>query len=382
MERSTSICIRRQLQRASSALGGVLILGSLSGLAAEPDIPRVPVDAERVSVKQEIQLGAAYLSGRRVPQNLTQSEYWYERAANSGDPLAQNQVGFFYQTGTGVTRDLVRAAQWYQRAADGGFLKAKVNLGVAYLWGIGVKKDAQFGYDLIHEAAAKNCGLADAYLGEIYYFGIGVPADHEAARGWYEKGARANDSIAENRLAEMLVAANPSKRDLVKAAKLFRQSIKGGYVLAQHSLGLILVNHPELPAQPNEAVELLQNASEAGIWKSSAVLGAVYRDGKGVAKDQAKSFFYFRLAQRQGGETAAKAVAKDLSILSRILTADQTSILTAKADDWLKRHPLTLQFFYKDTGTSSEFPVFAISAAKDDTHAGRLIAAPPGKAEP
>jgi TPR repeat protein len=382
MERSTLISLRRQLMRAFSAHACVLTFGAMLGAAAEPDIPRIPVDAERLSVKQEIQLGAAYLAGRGVHQNYAQSAYWYERAANAGDPLAQNEIGYFYQTGTGVTQDSARAVQWYQRAADGGFLEARVNLGIAYLWGVGVKKDAQLGYELIHEAAVRNCGLADAYLGEMYYFGIGVPVDHEAARGWYERGARFNDSIAEHQLAALLVDGNPSRKDLLKATKLFRKSIKGGYVPAQHSLGLLLIQHSELAAQPNEAINNLQSASEAGNWKSSVVLGALYRDGKGVPRDHAKAFYYFRLAQLQGGEIARKTVANDLSILSRELTSEQAATLKEQTDEWLKKHPLTLQFVYKDTGSSSEFPVFAISAAKDDTHAGRLIAAPPGKAEP
>jgi hypothetical protein len=69
-------------------------------------------------------------------------------------------------------------------------------------------------------------------------------------------------------------------------------------------------------------------------------------------------------------------------LLSRELTSEQAATLIAQTDEWVKQHPLTLQFVYKDTGSSSEFPIFAISAANDDTHAGRLIAAPPGKAEP
>jgi len=382
MQRSSTNHLHKPLLLACSALGPVLALGAIFAAASEPDIPRIPEDAERLSVKQEIKRGAAYLAGRGVPQDYAKSAYWYERAANAGDPLAQNEIGYFYQAGIGVARDPARAVQWYQRAADGGFLEAKVNLGLAYLWGVGVKKDAQLAYDLIHLAAVRNCGIADAYLGEMYYFGLGVPVDHELARAWYERGAHANDSIAENRLAEMLLAGSPSKQDLAKAVKLFRQSVKGGYVPAQHSLGLILINHPELPAQPNEAIVHLQNASEAGLWKSSAVLGALYRDGKAVQRDHAKAFFYFRLAELQGGEAGRQTVRNDLSLLSRELTSGQAATLIAQTDEWVKQHPLTLQFVYKDTGSSSEFPIFAISAANDDTHAGRLIAAPPGKAEP
>jgi hypothetical protein len=215
----------------------------------------------------------------------------------------------------------------------------------------------------------------------MYYFGLGVPVDRDAARGWYERGAHANDSLAEYRLAVMLEMGSPSKQDLLKSAKLLRQSMNGGYVGAQHSLGLLLVNHPELPAQTNEAIGLLQSASEEGIWKSSAVLGALYRDGKAVSKDHAKAFFYFRLAQLQGGEDGRQTVANDLALLSRELPADQTVTLIEQADEWMKLHPLTLQFVYKDTDKSSEFPIFAITAAKDDIHAGRLIPAPPVKAD-
>src|SRR3974390_2289954 len=155
MKRSTSSFSNVFLRCACGVIGCVVAMEPIQ-VAAEPDLPRIQADAERGSVKHELQLGAAYLAGRGVPQNFAQSAYWYERAANAGAPLAQNQIGYFYQTGLGVQRDLARAAQWYQRAADGGFLKARVNLGIAYLWGLGVKKDTQLGYNLIHEAAMKN----------------------------------------------------------------------------------------------------------------------------------------------------------------------------------------------------------------------------------
>jgi TPR repeat protein len=364
------------------AVGFVFVMVPILVVAAAPDLPRVQADAERGSVKQQLQLGAAYLAGRGVPQDFTQAAYWYERAANSGDPLAQNQIGFFYQSGIGVPRDPAQAVHWYQRAADGGYLRAKVNLGVAYLWGLGVKKDTQLGYDFIHEAALRNYGLADAYMGEIYHYGLGVPVDDEAARSWYERGARAKDCIAEYRLAAMLSAGTPSNQDLLKATKLLRQSIKGGFVAAQHSLGLLLINHPDLPARQNEAVDALQTASEEGVWKSSVVLGAVYRDGKTVPADHARAYFYFRLAQLQGGENGRATVAADLAVLARELLANQVATLVAEADEWVKKHPLTLQFVYKDTGNSSDFPVFAISAAIDNTHAGQLVPAPQTRTEP
>lgn len=360
----------------------LVFISSRTLMAADLDIPRIEADARRGSVKQEIQLGGAYLSGRGVPQNLERAAYWYERAANAGDALAQNEIGYFYQIGLGVQRDPVRAAQWYQRAADGGYACAKVNLGIVYLWGIGVKKDETLASELMREAAAKNCGVADAYLGDMNYFGLGTQVDRAAAQEWYTRGAKLKNPLAEMRLGAMLTEGNASRHDLAKAAELLRESAAEGYVPAQHCLGLLLTNHPELPSRPNEALDSLQSASEAGRWQSSVAVGVLYRDGRGVAKDDAKAYYYFRIAQLQGRGKAEHLIDGEATKLSHALSSEQVESLNAKADTWMKIHPLTLQFVYKDTVNSKDFPAFALSAANDETHAGRLIPTPSNQAEP
>ena len=70
-----------------------------------------------------------------MERNEKLAAYWYEKAANSGDPVAQKQIGYFYQVGIGVPRDPVRAVRWFERAVSGGLVEAKVNLGVVFLWG-------------------------------------------------------------------------------------------------------------------------------------------------------------------------------------------------------------------------------------------------------
>lgn len=157
--------------------GGRLIWAA----GTDADIPRLEASAERGLVKSAVRLGDAYFIGRGVEKSDEKAAYWYERAANSGDPWAQNQIGYFYQTGIGVQRDPVRAAHWYERAASSGLLSARVNLGVAYLWGTGLPKDEAFAIKLFREAADKGCGLGAAYLGDVYFFGIGAERDLYAA---------------------------------------------------------------------------------------------------------------------------------------------------------------------------------------------------------
>lgn len=381
------------MQRRRPGLNCCFITGILFGfflfvcppiypIDARTDLPRIQADAQRGVIEQEIRLGAAYFTGRGVPQNLELAAHWYERAANAGDPLAQNQIGYFYQVGIGVPRDSARAAQWYQRSAANGFLKAKVNLAIAYLWGIGVRKDENMAFEQLRDAAAKKSGLADAYLGDMYYFGIGVTADPKEARNCYEKGAHLKDSFAEFRYATLLSMGNAPDADLIKAAKLFREAAKDGLVPAQFALGLLLVNHPELPAQEGEAIYNLQNSSDAGIWKSSVILGVLYRDGRGVDRNPSRAYYYFQLAQLQGGEIARTKTANDVAILSRKLTDETAQHLALEAGEWFRRHPLPLNYVSNSNASLNDFPTYAISAANDIVHAGSLLPNPPERSRP
>ena len=93
--------------------------------------------------------------------------------------------------------------------------------------------------------------------------------------------------------------------------KLLRESSNSGYVPATHELALTLVRKPEFLSAPGEAIENLQKASQMGFWKSTVVLGVLYRDGRGVRKDPETAYLQFRIAALQGGESAAKLVKNE-----------------------------------------------------------------------
>src|SRR5215469_4613534 len=118
----------------------------------EKHLEQVRSRAEQGYVDQQIELAAAYLSGRGVAQDLSQAAHWYGKAAQAGNPLAQNLMGYFYQKGIGVGVDYLSSARWYQLSSSTGFALAKVNLGVLYLQGMGVPKNPQTARSLFMEA--------------------------------------------------------------------------------------------------------------------------------------------------------------------------------------------------------------------------------------
>lgn len=343
--------------------------------AVDPDIPRVQAGAERGSVQHEIELGAAYLVGHGVPKDEKQAAYWYEKAANSGDPGAQQQIGYFYAAGIGVERSPERATGWFERAVAGGSIGAKVNLGVAYVWGQGVRKDPQFGAQLFREAAEKGSGIGACYLGDSYHFGIGLPKDDAKAMHWFEVGAKRHDARAAYDVA-FLILQQPNHQDSKKVIKYLRQSAAGGYVMAKHQLALELIrdrkNAP--PASSAEAFGLLEETAADGFWKSSAILGVLYRDGQGTTKDNDAAYYHFRIAALQGGESAASLVAADVEALKESLAGSERVALDAKAVSWAKDHSSALEYVNAPQGLEQTFPALAIEYPQGDRHAGKAVA--------
>jgi uncharacterized protein len=359
----------------------VTLFASSAVFAITPDIPRIEAGAGKGSIEQEIELGSAYFTGTGVEKDATQAAYWYEKAANSGDPQAQVQIGYFYEVGIGVTRDPERAVHWYQRAAASGLSSASVNLGVVYLWGIGIRQDQALAAELFRRAVSKGCGVGATYLGDMYYFGIGVGHDENAALHWYTVGAKLHDPQAEFRLAGMLMSFSGERKTLRKEEELLRRSMNAGYVPAKHALGLLLSNHPELASTPREPIQLLEESAELGSWRSSVVLGILARDGRGVPADPRMAYYYFRVAELQGGSDAIDLLAKDISIQSRKLTQAEIEAADTDAADWLKKHPVSLQFVYKVGAGSKHFPAYALTTADNEVHAGQLIPTPPAQRE-
>ncbi|MGB6692137.1 MAG: hypothetical protein WBE76_30200 [Terracidiphilus sp.] len=345
--------------------------------AADESIPHLQAAADRGFVPQEIELAAAFFTGSGVTQDLQMAAYWYEKAAESGDPEAENEIGFLYQTGAGVPVDQTHALHWYQLSAASGFVKAKVNLGVMYVWGIAVRKNEELAAQLFREAAANGSGAGASYLGDMCYFGIGMKQDKAAAENWYAIGAKLRDPVAAYNLASLFSVETDHPQDLPKAAALLRESVSAGYVPAMHSLGRLLVNHPELARSAQEPRVLLADASGAGSWRSTVLLGVLAREGKGAAADPETAYYEFQVAMLQGGDEARRLLANDMIALSPKVSPARAQELAANAAAWYKQHSLALSFIYKKDGNSKRFPALARAVADQSVHAGQLIPPPP-----
>jgi TPR repeat protein len=292
------------------------------------------------TIEQELKLAGDYLVGKGVPKDPVQSAYWFRKAADQGDPGAQNQLGYMYVWGIGVDRDDTQAFRWFSRAAGDGMQQAKLNMAVMYMKGLGVSRDPEMGRLLLTELAAKRNGRAEDYLGVIYLQGEAGPADAAAAEQWFERAAKDRNPEGEYALGQFYSVGAGHEHDFGKAAKFLREAARAGYV----------------------PVAWLERAAEAGTWQSSAALGQMAREGRGIPQNTAEAFRWFSIAVRQGGATAGENMRANLGKCRAALTVDQQDEQVRAANDWVAQHPHVDLFVFNDM--RSAFPVGEVYAAK------------------
>jgi TPR repeat protein len=342
------------------------------------DVPSEEIQrrASAGHLREELELARDYYVGHGVARDLNQSAYWYRKAAEQGDPGAQVDLGYLYLKGIGVKADPAQAARWFQRAASSGSAAGKLNLVVLYLKGSGVPQDSRLAISLLNELAKHEDPRGEAYLGFLYMLGVGVGKDPRVAEHWFDKAAKHHGPEGEYAMGTLFSVAEGHEHDLLRAVAFLRESAQAGYIPSKHSLGLLLVNHPELPQSAGEATSLLETAASGGSWRSSVILGILYRDGKGVSKDSATSYKWFIIAGKQGGEKTREYVRGEVAAAKAALPPDQQQIAENSAEQWMGAHPNSDIFLLKGGRESAFFPideVYSTELAQVNSPAGASI---------
>jgi hypothetical protein len=95
--------------------------------------------ARRGNTEAQIELALGLLSGDAGDQDLSQERrvedaiFWFRRAAEAGNPVAENRLAHAYSQGFGVPLDPVEAAYYHARAVAGGLSDARLDAFVSAL---------------------------------------------------------------------------------------------------------------------------------------------------------------------------------------------------------------------------------------------------------
>jgi localization factor PodJL len=177
--------------------------------AAVPALDKLTQLANGGNAKAETIVGLKYLS---APVNEAEAAKWLERAAESGEPVAQYRLGALYQYGKGVGVDPAKATHWFQAAAMQGNVKAMHNLAVALAEGTGIKKNPAEAARWFSKAASMGLGDSQFNLAVLYERGEGVPQSLLDAFKWYAIAAAGGDGESKARVGALATQLSQDDR--------------------------------------------------------------------------------------------------------------------------------------------------------------------------
>lgn len=219
------------------------------------------------SVEQGHVWAMVYLARTCLAQGDKESALtWYRKAAESGDPYAQQVFFKVLQKGSAGLTDNEEASKWIEKAVEtNNPLALTVYAELFFLAPFeGFEPSPEKCVQLLKKAAGQGSASAMNLLGGLYEEGVGVPKSLDSAVQWYTKAVELNHIGAMTNLGLM------------------------------HELGIGLTENTR------EAFRLYKLAAESGDPAAMVNIGSCYRFGRGVNKEPGLAFSWTRKAAEKG----------------------------------------------------------------------------------
>ncbi|MGA9365563.1 MAG: tetratricopeptide repeat protein [Bacteroidota bacterium] len=241
------------------------------------------------------------------------------RRANSGDPVAQEELGYRYFLGKGFSADTARAAYWIGKAADQNMPIAQYNLGVFLNNGWAVPWNPFKAYERFKAAAEDSLPEGEFAYGLFFTDNLVVPRDWPRAYRWVKLAGDAKYEPAQKVIAEFIRRGIPLSPDTtggrttpthdsvsagavrsieplyldygpdttshVDDLTLLNEAFREGNDKFREALGVSHIFDKETE-KDTTALSVIESAAGAGSPEALTVLGRCYERGAGVPRDR------------------------------------------------------------------------------------------------
>jgi len=254
----------------------------------------------------ENQLGFAYEHGREVPQDIHQAMVWYRRAAQHGNAVAQYNLAFLVERGATAPPDLFSAAVWYRRAAEGGLPLAQTRIGLMHEVGEGGQPlDAAQALWWYRLAANHGYSPAAFRAGLLLESGHGEAADVGAAARYYRQAADGGVAAAQVNLGRLLEQGSGVRRDRAEALRWYRRAADQGSAAGQFNLAVFLEMGLEGTRDVVTAASMYRKSASQGFAPAEANLGFMLEHGIGGPANEEEARSWYHRAAEQGNSAGS-----------------------------------------------------------------------------
>lgn len=286
--------LRANMKRMILAAGLLLMLVANSFAMTADEAKMVSDAAARGSASAQVLLAVMYKHGDGgYNKNEQQAAYWYEKAAEQGNPYAQMALGDIYEQGSGVSKNLKVAADWREKSAKRGNVQAQLKLGKMYMAGAGVNKDINQAEYWLNRAAVAGNSEAQFELNKLYRNPDWPKHNSAVANDWLAKSAAQGyeDAVAFAHFFEHL--GFEAKEDLSQRSPHISKLAIDGDAEAQYQLAMRYEHGLGEKHDNAQAMYWLKLAANQGHVMAIQSLIHIYQQGlDGNAADSTQAKFW------------------------------------------------------------------------------------------
>ncbi|KAF9932103.1 hypothetical protein FBU30_008917 [Linnemannia zychae] len=243
-------------------------------------------------------------------KNYSQALVWYNKAADQGNAIAQNQLGFMYGKGYGIPRDYSQAMIWYRKSAENENSSGQCNVGFMYNNGYGVPQDYTQAITWYRKSAENGNDCAQCNIGYMYFNGVGVVQNYSQALVWYRKAAEQGNAIAQSDIGYMYHNGLGTSRSFSEAMKWYRKAASQDITVSQVNLGYMYQHGQGVHQDYAQAMVWFKKAADLGRASAQFRIGSMYEFGLGIEKDESKAREWYKKAVDGGDEIARSSLER------------------------------------------------------------------------
>jgi TPR repeat protein len=274
---------------ADGPSGGLTVLERMGA-----DLPALPEEKPFTGKIDEAY--GAFQRGRY----LTAMELALPRA-QLGDSAAQTLVAEVLDRGLGVKRDRDQAMFWYEQAANGGDPTGMFKYAVLLMERSRSKDDRKKADELMKKAADLGNPSAQFNYGQVLVADTPGEKGLRAALPYYEKSAEQGIADAQYALSQIYVSLKDLPEDKTKRAREWLlRAARAGYDTAQLDLGIWLVNGTAGERDYDAGFNWMKRAADGGNPVAQSKLAQLYIHAIGTKSDPIQAAKWFVLARRAG----------------------------------------------------------------------------------
>lgn len=188
------------------------------------------------------------------------------------------------------------------RLAEEGDVDACLTLGYMYLYGEGgMQSDSEKAFKYYSMAADKGDKIAMNNLGSLYYSGIGTKKDVRQAIKLFDDAAKLGNNEAAVNLAFIYLTSGATDNPTVKSTvvKLFNQAANGDNITAQYMMGMIYYNGFGIAKNDDKAFQMLRKAASQ-YDEAQYQLALRYMNAEGTPRNYGNAVANLIKAAKQG----------------------------------------------------------------------------------